>query len=169
MLCFEIHMRPQDVCLLVLQSLLEVRKTAIAYEAQAQEGLAQTERLKDLLEESARWDLPATLANNSVPGGEPNGHSGENGNVTSDSNDAPGASPAVPAGMDARDLTVLCQRLHGELMLQRAKTAERDLQVRALCLELTRSVAGAAQLQRAVGPVLSGVESRLAAVLGSMG
>jgi hypothetical protein len=37
------------------QSLADVREAAGAWEAQAQSGLGQVERLKDLLEESARW------------------------------------------------------------------------------------------------------------------
>ena len=50
-----------------LQAVAELREVAGRWEAQAQLGLAQAERLKDLLEESATWD-PLTAA--AAAGGE---------------------------------------------------------------------------------------------------
>lgn len=65
-----------------------------------------------------------------------------------------------------KDLTAQCQRLQAELLAQKAKGAELEVQVRALCLELTRMGAVSAQVQQGVMPVLGGIEGRLAQVLG---
>lgn len=40
------------------QGLENAREVGSRWEAQAQQGLAQAERLKDLLQESAEWRLP---------------------------------------------------------------------------------------------------------------
>ena len=43
----------------MLQALLDARKLCGAWEEQTNDSLAQIERLKDLLEESALWQSPA--------------------------------------------------------------------------------------------------------------
>lgn len=160
--------------LVYIQSLHELRKTAAAFEAQAQEGLIQTERLKDLLEESALWNPPPAESPK-----HPNGQHADNtlidkhqqngqGNEIEPLEEHPSASSST-AHVDTKkqkELEALCQQLQGELLLQRAKKADLELQVRALCLEMTRTAAASGQIRRSVAPVLQNVESRLAATLG---
>lgn len=116
---------------------------AAKWEAQAQSGLAQNERLKDLLEESAAWPLPGAGgdAAQPAPGRQQQASSG-----SSDSKDGGGAAGgeaaaaaadgtggevggAAAAG-DTHRLAALCQRYERELLEEKAKAARLDLQVR---------------------------------------
>lgn len=128
-----------------LQALVELRSVSDRWEAQAQQGLAQSEQLKDLLEESATWGADRPAAAPAEGGG------------------AAGTAPAAPAADAAAEE---CRRLEGALLAESARAASLELQVRALCMELTRAGAAALSAQHAVLPLLSGVESRLAQVLG---
>ena len=130
---------------------------AANWEAQAQDSLAQNERLKDLLEESATWSIPALGLNGSsssgaaaaaadggksrvagVVAGAPLGPADQTAaaaseGVRSEAGAAAGA-PAAAAGGSEGDATAglaeLCQRFERELLLEKAKSAQLDLQVR---------------------------------------
>eukprot|EP00887_Chlorella_sp_A99_P007323 scaffold2.g7323.t1 len=143
------------------EALAELRDVAAKWEAQAQGALGQTEQLKDLLEESATWSTHVAPA--SSAGGQqqqPGGRSSGGGEQ--------GAAPAgEPGGTEAAagDLAARCQQLESELLLEKARSSQLDLQVRVLCAELTRAVQASGAMQQALLPLLGGVEARLAAVL----
>lgn len=127
-----------------LQSLVHLRDVAAKWEAQAQDSLAQNERLKDLLEESATWSVPSTAAT-TAPAAGPASSAAEQGTAAA----AAAASARQPAGTAGGDvgeaappaagsgtgkdgaLAALCQRFERELLLEKAKTAQLDLQVRS--------------------------------------
>jgi hypothetical protein len=123
------------------EALGEAQACNASWEAAAQAGLAQSERLKELLEESAAWEPPVTGAAHA-----PEGNGGGGG--------------AAAAAAQRR-----CEALEREALLQRARCAELETQVRALCAELTRAAGASAAARRAVLPALGGVEARLAGVL----
>lgn len=89
-----------------MQAMAELREVASKWEAQTQRGLAQSERLKDLLEESAAWDAAAQQAQQAGGAGSGSGGGGSG------------------------DLPALCERLQGDLLQERARSAQLDLQVR---------------------------------------
>jgi len=81
------------------QSLAEVREAAGAWEAQAQSGLSQVERLKDLLEESARWSPQgADPGPDPSPAGAPGHPAPAPAGGAAEPAPAPGASAAGGAG-----------------------------------------------------------------------
>lgn len=121
------------------EALVEARSLAASWEAQAQQGLAQCSQLKDLLEESATWGASGLPAEDAV------------------------AVPDAEGGAD--QLAARCRRLEQEALQQAVRRSELEAQVHALCAELTRLAAVSTQTQRAVVPVLCGVEARLAALL----
>lgn len=137
------------------QAVVELRDVASRWEAQAQLGLAQSERLKDLLEESATWGLGGAVA--------------ATGSISEQQQQQQhallaGEGTSEAAGMKSPE--EVCAQLQRELLLEKARTAQLDLQVRTLCMELTKTAQRSGQLQHAVVPLLSGVERRLAEVLG---
>ena len=137
---------------MLLQSLVQLREVAANWEAQAQDSLAQNERLKDLLEESATWSIPALGLNGSSSGaaaadggksrvagaaaGAPSGPADQATAAASRgvSGEAGAAAGAAAAGgnesVATAGLTELCQRFERELLLEKAKSAQLDLQVR---------------------------------------
>ena len=150
-----LHVLPLICCVrcLVLQSLAQLRDTAAKWEAQAQASLAQNERLKDLLEESATWSIPAAHASSSAPlGSSAAGGSGGSssaataavqaaealaaaaaaaGSPCSAEDGNNGRSGAVPGGLpDGSSLAELCRKFERELLLEKARSAQLDLQVR---------------------------------------
>lgn len=156
---------------LPLQSLAQLRDVAAKWEVQAQDSLAQNERLKDLLEESATWSVPATAA----PAGGSNGSSsGSSAAVGADvataaaaglaqqtADGAAGQAAAGAAGAQegaaaaggadsSSALAALCQRFERELLLEKAKSAQLDMQVRwAGWVGAKRGVAGEGGHERA--------------------
>ena len=80
------------------------RLVAARWEAAAQAGLAQGSALKDLLEESATWAPPAEQRAAAAGGGD----------------------AGAAAAADGSE----CERLERELLLEKARTAELDLQAR---------------------------------------
>ncbi len=116
---------------------------AARWESQAEENLAQCERLKDLLEESAMWgarggaggggDAALGVAGEGIPGLE----STEEG--------ARGGDAAAAAGAGAA-LQQRCEGLEREVLLEKARNAELATQVAALCAELTRASLAAGQV-----------------------
>ncbi len=135
-----------------LQSLAELRDTASKWEAQAQASLAQNERLKDLLEESATWSIPAAHGSTSVPGGGSNGGgsmaaaaavqaaealaaAAAAGSPRAGEGGGSGGPAAGAAAKDGSSLAELCRKFERELLLEKARSAQLDLQVRwgALC------------------------------------
>lgn len=60
---------------------------------------------------------------------------------------------------------VTVQVLESQLLTEKARNAELELAARALCAELTRMSQRVMQLERAIGPVVGGVESRLRQLL----
>ncbi len=119
----------------------EAKDAAARWEAQAQEALTQSSRLKDLLEESAQWSL----------GGGGDGSSGGEGE---------GAAGALEGKL---------REAEREVLAQQARAAGLEVQVRALCAELTRVVAHSAALHRAAHPLLGDVEARLASMVADKG
>lgn len=158
------------------ESLAQLRDVAAKWEAQALGSLAQNERLKDLLEESATWSIPSAAPTAGAAGAtaeagaavaaaaalaqQPAGADGGDGGEAAAS--AAGAGGARDGGV----LSALCQRFERELLLEKAKTAQLDMQVRALCMELTRAAQSSGQMQAALAPMLGGIEARLVQVLG---
>lgn len=107
----------------------ELRDVAAKWEAQAQQGLAQNERLKDLLEETATWDAAAAAqAQAQAQAGGSSSGAARAGDV--------GAAGALPSGSSAAELEALCGRLQRELLLERAKTAQLDVQVQRVDSQL---------------------------------
>lgn len=138
---------------LVLQSLAQLRDTAAKWEAQAQASLAQNERLKDLLEESATWSIPAAHASSSAPAGSSaaGGSGGSSsaaaaavqaaealaaaaaatGSARSAEDGSSGGLGAGASGLpDGSSLVELCRKFERELLLEKARSAQLDLQVR---------------------------------------
>lgn len=127
---------------LPMQSLAQLRDVAAKWEAQAQGSLAQNERLKDLLEESATWSIPSAAPTAGAAGAtaeagaavaaaaalaqQPAGADGGDGGEAAAS--AAGAGGARDGGV----LSALCQRFERELLLEKAKTAQLDMQVRSV-------------------------------------
>jgi hypothetical protein len=122
----------------------EARNTAALWEAQAQEALIQSNNLKDLLEESAQWSS-SSIIENQFPEGR-----------------ASGGADAVTRSNSAE---VKCQELESKFLIEQARCASLEVQVRSLCAELTRVVADSAGLHRAAQPLLNDVEMRLSALL----
>mmetsp|Transcript_2503 Transcript_2503/g.6433 ORF Transcript_2503/g.6433 Transcript_2503/m.6433 type:complete len:556 (-) Transcript_2503:205-1872(-) len=112
-----------------------VRWLSAGWEAQAQDGLAQAERLKEMLEEAAGWSAGQAAAGPQAA---------MNGYVAAVNGTAP-----TP------------QQLEAALLMEKARTAELELQLRALAAELLRSQQASMAIGKAVLPVLSGVEYRL--------
>lgn len=94
------------------------RGVATKWEAQAQDGLVYIGRLKDLLEESATWQ---------VEGGQD-------------------SESAADAGLAS---------FQKALLQEQARNVDLDLQVRALCAELTRSHIASRDLGQSMLPVLA--------------
>ena len=67
--------------------------------------------------------------------------------------------------IEEQSVEAKCQNVERELLAQQARCASLEVQVRALCAELTRVVTDSAGLHRAAHPMLSGVETRLTALL----
>ncbi|KAJ9530884.1 hypothetical protein QJQ45_028832 [Haematococcus lacustris] len=111
----------------------QLRQLAAAWEATAQDSFGQVERLKEMLEEASSWGSSA--AGQQARGKQP-------GAARSS---APGALAAVEAS----------------LLAERARSAELELQLRALAAELLRAQQASMAMGKAVLPVLSGVEHRL--------
>jgi hypothetical protein len=104
------------------QAVVELRGAAEKWEAQAQLGLAQNERLKDLLEESATWDIgQAADAEGAEEEASAEADAGAAGEL--------GAALAGGAEQRARQLEALCGRLQRELLLEKARSAQLALQV----------------------------------------
>jgi len=121
----------------------ESRESAGLWEAQAQEALTQSNNLKDLIEESAQWTSSSGIENQVLEGG----HSG-------------GTADDPHSSAEAR-----CQELESKFLIEQARCASLEVQVRSLCAELTRVVADSAGLHRATQPLLSDIETRLSALL----
>ncbi|KAI3430474.1 hypothetical protein D9Q98_005069 [Chlorella vulgaris] len=152
----------------------QLRDVAAKWEAQAQDSLSQNERLKDLLEESATWSLPPAAPKpvttpqasaSSRSSAETAAHTAGAAAVPGPDGEG-GLAATAAAGGDAAALVELCQRFERELLLEKAKSAQLDLQVRALCMELTRAAQSSSQMQAALLPMLGGIEARLVQVLG---
>lgn len=105
---------------------------------QLQGSLEQNERLKDLLDESAQWAGATVLAR-------------ENLAAAMGAPQAEGGAAAAAAAAEA-------------LAVERARVADLDLQVRALCAELTRALQANAAVNNNVLPLLSNIEDRLEGV-----
>lgn len=105
---------------------------------QLQGSLEQNERLKDLLDESAQWAGATVLARENLAAavGAPR---------------AEGGAEAAAAAAEA-------------LAVERARVVDLDLQVRALCAELTRALQANAAVNNNVLPLLSNIEDRLEGV-----
>jgi len=106
-------------------ALFQQRHVSSKWELQAQEGLARSEQLKNMLEESATWGL---------------------NNLTS---------------TDANSPEYQIEKLEAELVVERAKCADLDLQVRALSAEITKATQHTGELSRSVLPVLTAIEGRM--------
>jgi hypothetical protein len=123
-------------------AVVEARENAALWEAQAQEALTQSSNLKDILEESAQWSSSGTNTTSSTSEGTAN-----------DNN-------AATTSAEER-----CRILENKFLIEQARCASLEVQVRSLCAELTRVVADSAGLYRATQPLLSDVEMRLSALL----
>lgn len=106
--------------------------------AQLQGSLEQNERLKDLLDESAQWAGATVLARENLAAAM----------------GAPGAQGGAEAAAAAAEA----------LAVERARVADLDLQVRALCAELTKALQSNASVNNNVLPLLSNIEDRLEGV-----
>lgn len=106
--------------------------------SQLQGSLEQNERLKDLLDESAQWAGATVLAR-------------ENLAAAMGAPQTEGGAEAAAAAAEA-------------LAVERARVADLDLQVRALCAELTRALQANAAVNNNLLPLLSSIEDRLEGV-----
>ena len=136
-----------------VQAVLELREAADRWEAQAQQGLAQNERLKDLLEESAAWDAAADVAAAAAAAAAAGAEEGSShapppasaarardGNGQQEEDDeGEGESGSGEEGEEQAPETVLlqlralCGQLQRQLLEERARSAKLDLQVRQQC------------------------------------
>ncbi|KAG2424522.1 hypothetical protein HXX76_014403 [Chlamydomonas incerta] len=123
------------------------RALATNWEKQAQDGIAQVEQLKDLLEDSARWEA-ATLAEHQQH------HQGQ---LT-----VPGSSPIAGAVVTTAPAPQTLERLRVELLGEKARATELELQLRAVAAELLRCQHGSLDLGKSFLPMMAGVEKRLA-------
>ncbi len=115
---------------------------------QLQGSLEQNERLKDLLDESAQWAGATVLARENLAAAMAGVAAGSNG-------DANGGAGQHNEGV-ARQA-----EMANALALERARVADLDLQIRALCAELTRAMQANAAVNNNVLPLLSNIEERL--------
>jgi len=123
------------------------RRLAAGWEVQAQESLAQVDKLKDLLEESASWSAQQSSA--AAAGADPAGKAGA------------GAGAGGPGDAASR-----LHALQQEMLAEKARVVDLEVQVRALAAELLRSQHANVALGRSVLPVLSGIELRLGDMCG---
>lgn len=108
----------------------------------------QVDQLKDLLEDSARWEA-ATLAEHQQQQAQ--------GQLT-----APGASPGNGAIVTTAPAQQTLERLRVELLGEKARATELELQLRAVAAELLRCQHGSLDLGKSFLPMMAGVEKRLA-------
>lgn len=132
-----------------LQSLVQLRDAASKWEAQAQASLAQNERLKDLLEESATWSIPAAPSSGSAAaaGGAADGGGGSSAAAAAvqaaealaaaaaaagspRAGDGGGEGATSAAATEGGSLAEQCRKFERELLLEKARSAQLDLQVR---------------------------------------
>ncbi|GIL55447.1 hypothetical protein Vafri_11012 [Volvox africanus] len=110
------------------------RTMAMNWERQAQDSIAQVDQLKDLLEDSARWSMAAVAL-------------------------TPGTPTPASNGADGGGLSV--QSLQAELLVEKARATELELQVRAMAAELLRCQHSTLDLGKSFLPMMVGVEKRL--------
>jgi len=138
-------------------AVLDAQLIAEKWEVQVQASLVQNELLKDLLEESASWDMPSNIDLRGVD--DNNNDNREETNSTSTS------SQQQQQEHQEEGSHIKIQNLERQLLKERAKTAELDLAARALCAELTRVSKQAAEVERCMVPILGNVETRLAQMI----
>lgn len=171
-------------------AVIDAKNAAAGWEAQAQAGLAQCSKLKDILEESAQWDEELIegqdgACSNTVESIEldskerenmsSNGQQEFNGQILDSVENDPemlpqqGSRGDLSADYNDRDCTShlqsKCNQLEKKLLAQTTRRAALETQVIALCSELTRCSTQAAALHRFVIPMLTGIEQRLQNVL----
>ncbi|KAL3143704.1 hypothetical protein ABBQ38_002498 [Trebouxia sp. C0009 RCD-2024] len=118
------------------QGMSQLKQSATRWEAQAQDSLLQLDQLKGLLEESAFWQPQAPSSSTS---GNPLSHRDE----------------STPSETE----------LQRNVLKEKARATNLEVQVRALSLELTKSRERAGALSMSLAPALGEVESRLAQLL----
>lgn len=127
-------------------AVLDAQLIADKWEMQVQASLVQNELLKDLLEESASWDMP---------------HGGGGGDRVETNPTSMSSQQQEEEGSRIGKI----QNLERQLLKERAKAAELDLAARALCAELTRVSKHGVDVERCMVPILGNVETRLAQVM----
>ncbi|KAG2448456.1 hypothetical protein HYH02_006348 [Chlamydomonas schloesseri] len=135
------------------------RALATNWEKQAQDGIAQVEQLKDLLEDSARWEA-ATLAEHQHVA--QHSHPQGRGQYTHANGGSPGAGTETVAVMTTAPAQQTLERLRVELLGEKARATELELQLRAVAAELLRCQHGSLDLGKSFLPMMAGVEKRLA-------
>ncbi len=144
------------------EELHAAKALAANWEAQAQDALARIEQLKDLLEDSARWGQ--AQGQGSGAAGEPGAQGAQHGGE--------GAGTGAPAGSGVQQGGAMVvagggsvgptvQALQAELLGEKVRAGELELQLRAVAAELLRSQHSSLELGRSFLPVLAGVEKRL--------
>ncbi|KAK9824757.1 hypothetical protein WJX74_005324 [Apatococcus lobatus] len=128
----------------LMQGTDALRESCSKWEAQATEGLEQNQKLMDLLSESAAWPESAEA----VPAND------KPGSLQDSSRTGLTAQAAVSAPPSEIGLAQ-------QLLQAHSRTAELELQVRALCCELLRAHESSGAAQRVMLPALSGIEAQL--------
>lgn len=141
----------------LLEEVGQVRSISHKWETQVQDSLVTIERLKGLLEESATWSAQGAgndAVGSSSHGSSTNADAAANGNADEMNSTDGLANGETHAAVNA-------ERVHAALLIEQARAADLDLQVRALCAELTRAHMAHKDVGRSMLPVLNAVESRL--------
>jgi hypothetical protein len=140
-------------------AVLDAQLIAEKWAVQVQASLVQNELLKDLLEESASWDMP------SGGGGVNDNNNNNNNNNNNREETNPTSTSSHQHQHQEEGAHIKIQNLERQLLKERAKTAELDLAARALCAELTRVSKQAVEVERCMVPILGNVETRLAQMI----
>jgi chromosome segregation ATPase len=117
----------------------DLRDACQAWEAQVQENISLSNRLKDLLEEGSEWKAP--------PGGD----------------GSPISLPVTPGKelSDSEKENLNCKALEYNVLQWQKKCSTLEVHVMALCAELNRLSTSASGMQASIVPLLSNIESRI--------
>ena len=121
------------------ETVTDLRDACQAWEAQVQENISLSNRLKDLLEEGSEWKAPPDI------------------------DGSPISLPVTPGKelSDSEKETLNCRALEHNVLQWQKKCSKLEVQVVALCAELNRLSTSASGMQASIVPLLSNIETRI--------
>ena len=121
------------------ETVTDLRDACQAWEAQVQENISLSNRLKDLLEEGSEWKAPPDI------------------------DGSPISLPVTPGKelSNSEKETLNCRALEHNVLQWQKKCSKLEVQVVALCAELNRLSTSASGMQASIVPLLSNIETRI--------